>query len=336
MKFLAFFFVFIALFSSWGCSPEKVSAAAAAPVKPEAPPDPNVYSFGRPEEFPLVSAETRRVHDDLQVNGVVAPDVNRTVPVNALSGGRAVEIHTRLGDEVKKGQLLLRIHSADLAGAYSDYHKALADEVLSRKALDRVKALLEHGAAAQKDVEVAEDAEQKAQVDVRTTAERIRILGGNVDHPSPVLDVTAPVSGTIVEQNIQAAGGVKSLDNSPNLFTIADLSEVWILCDVYENNLSQVRIGDVAEVRSERLSRSPFAGPCAQHLELARSRDAHGQGASGTAESRRADASRHVRRGPLLVAGGARSRSAAGHLHPAPARQGLDLPAARRHRVPAR
>jgi membrane fusion protein, heavy metal efflux system len=84
---------------------------------------------------------------------------------------------------------------------------------------------------------------------VKTTAEKIRILGGSLDHPSPILDVKAPVTGTIIEQNIQTSGGVKSLDNSPNLFTIADLSRVWILCDVYENNLSHVHLGDFAEVR---------------------------------------------------------------------------------------
>jgi membrane fusion protein, heavy metal efflux system len=102
---------------------------------------------------------------------------------------------------------------------------------------------------AEKEQEAAEGAEQKALVDVRTAGERIRILGGSIDRPSTVLEIRAPVSGTVVEQNVQAAGGVKSLDNSPNLFTIADLSHVWVLCDVYENNLSQVRLGDIAEVR---------------------------------------------------------------------------------------
>jgi cobalt-zinc-cadmium efflux system membrane fusion protein len=145
--------------------------------------------------------------------------------------------------------LLLRIHSNDLAQAISDYQKAVADGLLAKRSLMRVKELYEHGAAPLKDVEAAEDTEQKAQVDIRTTAERIRILGGDVDHPNPVLDVYAPASGTIVEQNVSPAAGVKSLDNSPNLFTIADLSSVWLLCDVYENNLGQVRLGDFAEVR---------------------------------------------------------------------------------------
>jgi cobalt-zinc-cadmium efflux system membrane fusion protein len=232
-----------------GCSREQDVKAASAPVKVEPPSDPNVFTVDKPSEFPLINAEARPVHDDVQANGVVAADVSRTVPVTSLTSGRVIEIAARLGDFVKKGQVLLRITSNDLAAAFSDYQKAVADEVLARRALNRTKDLFEHGAAAQKDLETAEDTEQKAQVDVKTTAERIRILGGDIDHPTSVVDVAAPVSGTIIDQQIQAAGGVKSLDNSPNLFTIADLSHVWILCDVYENNLSQVRLGDIAEVR---------------------------------------------------------------------------------------
>jgi membrane fusion protein, heavy metal efflux system len=232
-----------------GCSKEQNVKAASSTVKVEPPNDPNVFTVDKPGEFALVPAETRRVHDDIQANGVVAADVSRTVPVISLTGGRVLEIDARLGDVVRKGQVLLKITSNDLAGAFSDYQKAIADDILARRALNRSKDLFEHGAAAQKELESAEDAEQKAQVDVKTTAERIRILGGSVDHPTSVVDVVAPVSGTIVDQQIQAAGGVKSLDNSPNLFTIADLSRVWILCDVYENNLAQVRLGDMAEVR---------------------------------------------------------------------------------------
>ncbi len=239
-----------ALTSLAGCSRETptVEAHAAIPDAP-APVPAGGIAVDHPELFPLATAQERSLHDDLVVNGVVAPDVSLTVPVNSMSGGRVVDIRARLGDDVQKGQLLLRIQSPDLAGAIADHEKAIADEVLSRRALDRAQTLYEHGALAQKDLETAQDAEQKAQVDVRTTAARIRILGAPEDTASPVIDITAPVSGTIVEQNIASAGGVKSLDNSPNLFTIADLSRVWVLCDVYENNMAQVHLGDSAEVR---------------------------------------------------------------------------------------
>jgi membrane fusion protein, heavy metal efflux system len=239
-----------AILLTTGCTKSQTADAAInAPVKVEPSIDPNVTEVNHPEQFPLSTAELHAVHDDLTVNGVVAPDVSRTVPVNALSGGRVIEILARLGDDVQKGQVLLRINSPDLSQAIADYSKAVADEVVSRRALERATVLFEHGAMAEKDKEAAQGVEEKAKVDVATAKERIRMLNGSLDHLSPIIEVAAPISGTIVAQNITGGAGVKSLDNAPDLFTIADLSEVWVMCDVYENNLSQVHVGDLAELR---------------------------------------------------------------------------------------
>lgn len=218
-------------------------------VKVEKASDQGVIEVPHPEEFTLVAAEQRQVADEMHVNGAVTPDVNRSVPVLSLAGGRAVTIRTKLGDDVKKGQVLLEIDSPDVAAAFADYQKFRTDESLAQKQLDRSRLLYSKGAIAQKDLEVAEDTEQKAKVDVQTAVQRLKVLGADLNHPSPIVPVRAPISGTIVEQNITGGTGVKSLDNSPNLFTIADLSHVWVLCDVYENMLPRVRIGDFAEVR---------------------------------------------------------------------------------------
>jgi cobalt-zinc-cadmium efflux system membrane fusion protein len=233
-----------------GCSKgQTADAATNTPTQVEAAPDPTVAEVDHPEQFPLIAAQSRALHDDLTVNGVVAPDVGRTVPVNALSGGRVVEISARLGDDVQQGQVLLKIHSPELAQAISDFQKAQADEMLARRSLERAQALFAHGALAEKEKENAEATEEKAKVDVATARDKIRLLNGAVDSLSPIIDVRAPISGTIVSQNTAGGAGVKSLDNSPDLFTIADLSQVWILCDVFENNLAQVHVGDAAEVR---------------------------------------------------------------------------------------
>ncbi|MGO9378985.1 MAG: efflux RND transporter periplasmic adaptor subunit [Dissulfurispiraceae bacterium] len=212
--------------------------------------DSNVLEMEHPERFPVAEVESRKIVDEIQVNGVVTPDVNRSVAVLSLSGGRVIDIKAKLGDDVKKGRLLLRIHSPDLAAAFSDYQHAQADELLARKQLERSEALYEHGTTiAKKDLEAAQNAEDKAQVDVKTARDHIKVLGGDPDHVSPIVDILAPISGTIVEQNVTGAAGVRSLDNSPNLFTIADLSRVWVLCDIYEDAMSKVHIGDIAEVR---------------------------------------------------------------------------------------
>ena len=235
-------------------------SSKAAPTKAEVTLEQGVFNVDHPEVFKLVKVESRGLPNMLKANGAVSPDVNRTIHVTSQGSGRVVDLRVKLGDNVKKGQVLLSIYSADLAGAVSDYQKAVADERLAKKALDRAQLLLSHGAAAQKDIEQAEDAEEKAKVDVQNAEQHIRILGGDPVRPSPLIELRAPVAGTIVEQNISGFEGVKSLDNSPNLFTIADLSQVWVVCDVFENDLGQVHLGDSAEVRLNAFPDRAFHG----------------------------------------------------------------------------
>ena len=237
------------LLLSAGCSRNSDANAPAPQVKVEEAPDPTLVEIDHPERFALTAVRTRKAYEELRVNGVVAPDVARTVPVLSLAGGRAVDIRARLGDDVKKGQVLVSISSPDIAQAFADYQKFQADELLAHQQLVRSQTLYDKGAIPERDLEAAENAENKAKTDLQTALQRLRILGADPNHPSPVIEMRAPVSGTVVEQNVAGGGAVRSTDSSPNLFTIADLSQVWVLCDVYENNLAQVQVGDFAEVR---------------------------------------------------------------------------------------
>jgi cobalt-zinc-cadmium efflux system membrane fusion protein len=221
----------------------------AAPTKSEITLDPNLYTVDHAELFQLATVGTRNLPTVLRANGSVTPDVNRTIHVTSQGSGRVESLNVRLGDYVKQGQVLLSIHSADLAGAFSDYQKAAADERLAKTGLDRAQLLYSHGALAEKDLQQAQDTEEKAQVDVQNAEQHVRILGGDPAHPGSLIELRAPVSGTIVEQNVSGFEGIKSLDNSPSLFTIADLSRVWVLCDVYENDLEDVHLDDTAEIR---------------------------------------------------------------------------------------
>jgi len=159
-----------------------------------------------------------------------------------------VEIRARLGDTVQKGQVLLRVQSPDIASAFADYRKATADEVLVRKQFDRAQILYDKGAISLNDFQVAEDAESKAKVDLETAQEHLHVLGVDKDHPSGIVDIKAPVSGVITDQQVTSASGVQGLAGA-NPFTISDLSHVWILCDVYENDLANVHLGETAEIR---------------------------------------------------------------------------------------
>ncbi len=225
-------------------------SGAPPPATVESEGDTSLIRVDHPEQFPLVAAAARDAAPELRVTGVVTPDVSRSVPVVSLASGRVTDVRARLGDQVRKGQVLLQIHSADASSAFSDFRKATADRALAQSQLDRATTLFERGATARKDLEVARNAADKAQVDVENAAQRLQVLGMDAQRPATaVVDVVAPVAGVITEQNVTSAGGVKSLDNSPNLFTISDLSRVWIVCDVYQNDLAAVHVGDAADIR---------------------------------------------------------------------------------------
>jgi membrane fusion protein, heavy metal efflux system len=255
-----------ALLTVAGCG--KVHAqsdATAATVG--APPEPNVVPFpdaslftvDHPEQFPLAMATEHPTTSELVVTGSVTPDVSRNVPVVSLASGRVLEIHTRLGDSVQKGQLLMTIRSDDVSGGYSTYRQALADETLARAQYDRAKDLYEHGAIALNDMQVAQDAEEKAKVTVDTAAEHLRLLGNDPDKMNSTVDIFAPTSGVITDQQV-TTGSLVQAYNTPYPFTISDLSATWVVCDVYENDLAGVRIGDAAEISLNAYPDKMFRG----------------------------------------------------------------------------
>ncbi len=223
------------------------AAEAPPPAQVEHESNAGVFKVAHPEEFPLATAGEYDAAPELNVTGTVSPDISRNIPVISIASGRVVEIRARIGDTVTKGQLLMRVQSADIAQAFSDYHQAVADQTLAQAQLERSKLLLDKGAIAQKDYEVAVDTEVKARVTLQTTLERLRVLGADANHPSPIVDIHAPASGVITDQQVTTAAGTQGLA-SPNAFTISDLSHVWVVCDVYENDLSFVRLGENADI----------------------------------------------------------------------------------------
>jgi len=232
-----------------GCSNGKADPRAEAPPKVVVEPDLDASNFkvDHPERFPLVAAVEHKAPSALNVTGVIQPDIERAVPVVSLASGRVVEIKARLGDTVKKGQLLLRVQSSDVSGAYQTYRKAENDERLSQTQLERAQILYEKGAIAKSALEQAETAEADNKADLNAASEQLRLLGIDKQHPSGVVDIVAPISGVITDQQVTNSSGVQGL-SGPNPFTIADLSYVWVVCDVYENDLDAVRVGEYADI----------------------------------------------------------------------------------------
>ena len=187
----------------------------------------------------------------LNVTGTVNPDIAREVPAISLASGRIVSIKARLDDNVTKGQLLLQVQSTDATNAFDAYLKAVNDEQFANKTYLRTKDLYDHGAVPLSQLDQAEDAEKDANADLVAAEEQLKTLGVDKNHPSSIVNVYAPITGVIVAQNVTnaAAAGV-TYSGTSTLFTIADLSIVWILCDVYENDIPKIHLGQEALIRA--------------------------------------------------------------------------------------
>ena len=246
-----------------GCKGKDQGDGAPPPAKVIQVTDMNLITIDSQDvsRFPLVSAGQVESAAELTATGAVFPDIAREVPVISLANGRVVDIKARLDDNVKKGQLLLKVQSPDITSAFNTYLKAANDEHLANKAYLRAQDLYQHGAISQAMLEQAEDAEKDARADLTAAEEQLKTLGVDKDHPSSVVNVYAPISGVIVAQNVTnaAAAGV-NLSGSATAFTIADLSSVWIVCDVYENDIPKLQLGQQARIQLNAFPLRPLTG----------------------------------------------------------------------------
>ncbi len=212
-------------------------------------------------KFPLAAAGQIDAASELTATATVFPDISREVPVISLANGRVVDIKARLDDNVKKGQLLLRVQSPDITSAFDTYLKAANDEHMADMAYVRADDLFKHGAISQSMLEQAEDTEKDAKADLTAAEEQLQTLGVDKSHPSSIVNVYAPISGVIVAQNVtQAAAAGVNLSGSATAFTIADLSTVWVLCDVYENDIPKLKLGQEAHIKLNAYPDRPITG----------------------------------------------------------------------------
>jgi cobalt-zinc-cadmium efflux system membrane fusion protein len=253
----------IGLMALAGCKSKDQGNGDPPPAQVIQVPDMNLLTIDQNDvaKFPLVAAEKVEAASELNATGSVNPDVSREVPVITLANGRVVDIKARLGDAVKKGQLLFRVQSPDITNAFDAYLKAVNDEQLANKADMRARDLYQHGAVSQAMLDQADDSERNAKADLDAADSQLQILGVDKNHPSSVVDVHAPISGVIIVQNITnaAAAGI-SLSGSATAFTIADLTEVWIICDVYENDIPKLQLGQDARIKLNAYPDRPVKG----------------------------------------------------------------------------
>ena len=188
------------------------------------------------------------IPDYLDLAAHIEPDPTRVVHVFAPAGGRIVELRVRPWERVEKGQTIAELESGDLARAVADYHKALADNQVKQDQLSREQDLLDHKAISEREYQQARGDAQQAAAEVEAAREQIQVFGMDPDHASTQLLVKAPRSGVILDVGAAPGEFSQALSASAPLSTVADITTVWAVGDIYEKDLQATKSGEPAQV----------------------------------------------------------------------------------------
>lgn len=211
-----------------------------------------------PIQLATVSVQT--VQGEVAVPAKVQADPDRVVHVYPPVSGRLISLKVRPGDVVKQGQVIAILQSSDAASARTDYDKARIEAARSSQAEKRIALLLQHEVVPQKDYEDAKAQAETAQSDLARAEQRLRMLGLTSTSNSDEVTVKAPRSGIVLEIGAAAGELSKSLDNAGSIATIADLSSVWIVGDLYEKDLTLATRGTLAKITVAALPDKSWSG----------------------------------------------------------------------------
>ncbi len=231
---------------------EKIPAAATASDKV-------CISDSMEKIIRIDSAIMATVDDELKLSGEVNFSDSRVQKVYPFSSGKVMEVKVSLGDKVTKGQTLAIIKSADVAGNYSDIASSNTDVAISKRQMENAESLYKNGIASEREFSEAKQNYQKALNNEAKLRTQININGGGHTSAEGTYIVTAPESGYVVEKKINAGGFIRS-DNGDNMFTIGDISEVWVNANVYESDITRVKEGNSAAVTTLAYGDKVFSG----------------------------------------------------------------------------
>jgi cobalt-zinc-cadmium efflux system membrane fusion protein len=178
----------------------------------------------------------------------IEADPTRVVHVFAPAGGRITEMRVRPWDHVVQGQTLAMLESSDLARAVADYHKALADNQVKQKQLSRSQDLIDHHAISEKDYQQAQGDAQMSQAEVQAAREQVQVFGMDPDRASTQLLVKAPRSGVVLDVGASSGEFSQALAAAAPLCTVADITTVWAVGDIFEKDLAVAKSGQEAQV----------------------------------------------------------------------------------------
>ena len=199
----------------------------------------------------ITQAKKQRLAGVISATGKVEANADRIAHVSPRISGKVVSVKASLGDTVGAGQVLVNLDSVELGEALSRYRQSKTRLALAQSNMDRIKILVEKKIAARKEILQAETDDKTVQTEMQTDEERLALYGVQTadlqgdGHKRPLLPVRAPISGIITEKH--AIVGELS-DPSKSLYTVADLSSVWVMVDIHEKDLAKVRRGQAATV----------------------------------------------------------------------------------------
>jgi membrane fusion protein, heavy metal efflux system len=205
----------------------------------------------------VVPVEKSKIPRALRLTGAVAYNAFKTTPVFSAVGGPVQEILAEPGQNVHAGQTLLTVTSPDYSAARSAYLKAATAFQLADKNYARAKDLFEHKAIAERDLQQAESDRAQAQADQQSAEDALRALGIRdpellVKQPPKTtgqIPVSAPATGQIVERLVGPGQLLQA--STTQCFTISDMSTVWVLVNVYQNDLGYVHPGDSVDITTD-------------------------------------------------------------------------------------
>ena len=234
------------------------ASSSAAPALPSGAPLPDVVVSLSPDAvaragITVATVGTGRATSSLRLPGVVEPNAYRQVVVTPLVGGRVTRVLVELGERVRRGQTMAQVFSPELAEAFTRYTSVRADLEAHEQELARTVKLVEIGAASRQELERLHAEHSARLADVRSTRSRLEWLGVSasaLDKPggpevSASADVSAPIDGVVTER--QANVGL-NVDPASKLFTVVDLTTMWVVAELYEKDFSRVRVGSPATV----------------------------------------------------------------------------------------
>ena len=231
------------------------------PTPPSIPKDEVLLSPTSPKrsyiQEAIVELSVRPLLDP--VTGTVVYDETRTVRVSSPISGRVTGQIARLGSIYKAGQALATLDSPDLGQAQSDYIKALADQNLAERTFKRQQELFEHGVAARKDFDQAQDDLQRAKGETERARLKLANLGVKGTNSGNQFALLAPISGEVTERNINPGMEVRPGLPAP-LFVLSDLSHLWVLMDIFEKDIGLIHLGQQVSVKVQAYPDQNFPG----------------------------------------------------------------------------